>query len=155
MISIAQSRVNMNWLRTSKEIKNERRKAAPESQMKNLQRKIEKDVIKTETLSSSIIKSKMDATFKLNTEMNCQEGAIAMTATAATTTINKPNAYFSFSEVPVVLNANQLAGVLNISLTNAYCLLRSENFPTLRIGRRLLVSRDNLLNWMNENSLAS
>ena len=88
-----------------------------------------------------------------------------MTTTA--TTANKPNAYFSFSEVPVVLNANQLAGVLkvlnanqlagvlNISLTNAYCLLRSENFPTLRIGRRLLVSRDNLLNWMNENSLAS
>ena len=77
-----------------------------------------------------------------------------MTTTTATT-VNKPNAYFSFSEVPVVLNANQLAGVLNISLTNAYCLLRSENFPTLRIGRRLLVSRDNLLNWMNENSLAS
>jgi len=25
----------------------------------------------------------------------------------------------------------------------------------LDIGRRLLVSRDNLLNWMNENSLAS
>ena len=118
------------------------------------QTKKEKDVIKTETLSSSIIKLKTDAPFKLNNKMNCQEGAIAMTTTAATT-VNKPNAYFSFSEVPVVLNANQLAGVLNISLTNAYCLLRSENFPTLRIGRRLLVSRDNLLNWMNENSLAS
>ena len=117
------------------------------------QRKKEKDVIKTETLSACIIESKTDAPFKLNNEMNCQEGAIAMTTTA--TTANKPNAYFSFSEVPVVLNANQLAGVLNISLTNAYCLLRSENFPTLRIGRRLLVSRDNLLNWMNENSLAS
>ena len=85
--------------------------------------------------------------------MNCQEEAIAMTTTA--TTINKPNAFYFFSEVPVVLNANQLASVLNISLTNAYCLLRSENFPTLRIGRRLLVSRDNLLNWMNEHSLAS
>ena len=120
--------------------------------MKNRNKK-EKDVIKTETLTECIIKSKMDAPFKLNNEMNCQEGAIAMTTTA--TTVNKPNAYFSFSEVPVVLNANQLAGVLNISLTNAYCLLRSENFPTLRIGRRLLVSRDNLLNWMNENSLAS
>ena len=114
----------------------------------------EKDVIKTETLSSSIIEFKSDAPFKLNNEMNCQEGAIAMTTTAATT-VNKPNAYYSFSEVPVVLNANQLASVLNISLTNAYCLLRSENFPTLRIGRRLLVSRDNLLNWMNEHSLAS
>ena len=31
MISIAQSRVNMNWLRTSKEKKDEQRKAAPES----------------------------------------------------------------------------------------------------------------------------
>ena len=116
--------------------------------------KKEKDVRKTETLTACIIESKMDAPFKLNNEMNCQEGAIVMTTTTATT-INKPNAYFSFSEVPVVLNANQLASVLNISLTNAYCLLRSENFPTLRIGRRLLVSRDNLLNWMNERSLAS
>lgn len=123
----------------------------PKSVMKNRNKK-EKDVIKTETLSACIIESKTDAPFKLNNEMNCQEGAIAMTTA---TTVNKPNAYFSFSEVPVVLNANQLAGVLNISLTNAYCLLRSENFPTLRIGRRLLVSRDNLLNWMNENSLAS
>ena len=154
MISIAQSRVNMKWLRTSKEKKDERRKAAPEICNEKPQRKKEKDVIKTETLSACIIESKTDAPFKLNNEMNCQEGAIAMTTTAATTA-NKPNAYFSFSEVPVVLNANQLAGVLNISLTNAYCLLRSENFPTLRIGRRLLVSRDNLLNWMNENSLAS
>ena len=117
------------------------------------QRKKEKDVIKTETQFPSIIEFNSDAPCKLNNEMNCQEGAIAMTTTA--TTANKPNAYFSFSEVPVVLNANQLAGVLNISLTNAYCLLRSENFPTLRIGRRLLVSRDNLLNWMNEHSLAS
>ena len=125
----------------------------PKSVMKNRNEK-EKDVIKTETQSPSIIEVKSDAPYKLNNEMNCQEGAIAMTTTAATT-VNKPNAYFSFSEVPVVLNANQLAGVLNISLTNAYCLLRSENFPTLRIGRRLLVSRDNLLNWMNENSLAS
>ena len=109
-------------------------------------------VVKTVRLPS-IIEFNSDAPCKLNNEMNCQEGAIAMTTTA--TTANKPNAYFSFSEVPVVLNANQLAGVLNISLTNAYCLLRSENFPTLRIGRRLLVSRDNLLNWMNEHSLAS
>ena len=126
----------------------------PEICSEKTQRKKVKDVIKTETLSACIIESKKDAIVKLNNETNCQEGAIAMTTTAATT-INKPNAYFSFSEVPVVLNANQLASVLNISLTNAYCLLRSENFPTLRIGRRLLVSRDNLLNWMNENSLAS
>ncbi len=144
----------MEWLRTSKEEKDEQCKAAPQELYRKKQSKKEKDVIKTETQFPCIIESKMDAHIKLNNEMNCQEGAIAMTTTAATT-INKPNAYYSFSEVPVVLNANQLASVLNISLTNAYCLLRSENFPTLRIGRRLLVSRDNLLNWMNEHSLAS
>ena len=141
MISIELSKTNMKWLRTSKEKKDEQCKAAPRELYQKKQTKKEKDVIKTETLSSSIIEFKSDAPFKLNNEMNCQEGAIAMTTTAATT-VNKPNAY-------------QLASVLNISLTNAYCLLRSENFPTLRIGRRLLVSRDNLLNWMNEHSLAS
>ena len=64
-----------------------------------------------------------------------------MTDTA--TTANRPNAYYSFSEVPVVLNANQLAGVLNISLTNAYCLLRSEKLshtahrpPSARFSRQ-------------------
>ena len=154
MISISQSRVNMNWLRTSKEKNDEQCKADPRELYRKKQTKKEKDVIKTETLTACIIESKTDAPFKLNNDMNCQEGAIAMTTTAATT-VNKPNAYYSFSEVPVVLNANQLASVLNISLTNAYCLLRSEDFPTLRIGRRLLVSRDNLLNWMNERSLAS
>ena len=153
MVSIELSKTNMKWLRTSKEKKDEQCKAAPRELYQKKQTKKEKDVIKTETLSACIIESKKDAPFKLNNEMNCQEGAIAMTTTA--TTVNKPNAYYSFSEVPVVLNANQLASVLNISLTNAYCLLRSENFPTLRIGRRLLVSRDNLLNWMNEHSLAS
>ena len=126
----------------------------PRELYRKKQTKKRKDVIKTETLSACIIESKKDAIVKLNNETNCQEGAIAMTTTVATT-INKPNAYFSISEVPVVLNAHQLASVLNISLTNAYCLLRSESFPTLRIGRRLLVSRDNLLNWMNEHSLAS
>ena len=75
--------------------------------------------------------------------------------TTAVTTINKPNAYFSFSEVPVVLNANQLAGVLNISRANAYRLMRSESFPTLRVGNRMLVVRDNLLHWMDEQILAS
>lgn len=114
------------------------------------QTKKEKDVIKTETLSSSIIEFKSDAPFKLNNEMNCQEGAIAMT-----TTTTAANTFYSFSDLPLVLNANQLAGVLNISRANAYRLMRSESFPTLRVGNRMLVVRDNLLRWMDEHSLAS
>ena len=123
----------------------------PEIHIEKLQRKNDKDVIKTETLSSSIIRRKPDANCKLNNEMNCQEGAITMTNTAAAAT----NTFNSFSDLPLVLNANQLAGVLNISRANAYRLMRSESFPTLRVGNRMLVVRDNLLHWMDEQILAS
>ena len=59
------------------------------------------------------------------------------------------NAYSSFNELPLVLNAQQLAGVLNISRANAYKLLHREDFPTLHIGKRMLVSRDKLVKWMD------
>ncbi len=58
------------------------------------------------------------------------------------------NAYSSFNDLPLVLNAQQLAGVLNISRANAYKLLHREDFPTLHIGKRMLVSRDKLVKWM-------
>ena len=64
--------------------------------------------------------------------------------TTETTTVN------SFSDLPLVLNAGQLAGVLNISRANAYNLLHREDFPTLRIGQRMLVTRDKLARWMDE-----
>lgn len=59
------------------------------------------------------------------------------------------NAFSSFNDLPLVLNAQQLAGVLNISRANAYKLLHREDFPTLHIGKRMLVSRDKLVKWMD------
>ena len=56
----------------------------------------------------------------------------------------------SFNDLPLVLNASQLAGVLNISRANAYNLLHREDFPTLHIGKRMLVPRDKLVRWMDE-----
>ena len=61
----------------------------------------------------------------------------------------------SFDDLPAVLNACDLADALNISRTNGYRLLRSEDFPTLHIGRRLLVTRDNLIAWIKANSQSS
>ena len=59
------------------------------------------------------------------------------------------NTFSSFNDLPLVLNAQQLAGVLNISRANAYTLLHREDFPTLHIGKRMLVSRDKLVKWMD------
>ena len=60
------------------------------------------------------------------------------------------NSFSSFNDLPLVLNAAQLAGVLNISRANAYNLLHREDFPTLHIGKRMLVPRDKLVRWMDE-----
>ena len=56
----------------------------------------------------------------------------------------------SFDDLPAVLNAEQLAAALSISKANAYRLLRSADFPTLQIGRRLLVRRERLLDWIKD-----
>lgn len=55
----------------------------------------------------------------------------------------------NYSELPLVLNADQLASVLRLSRAGAYQLLNRDDFPTLRIGKRLLVPRDKLVEWID------
>lgn len=56
------------------------------------------------------------------------------------------------SALPKVLNANQLAEALGISRAGAYQLLHRRDFPTLQIGKRLLVPRDKLIAWIDRNT---
>lgn len=58
--------------------------------------------------------------------------------------------YTSYDQLPLSLNADQVAIVLGISRSNAYILMRSKGFPTLRIGNRLTVPKDKLLAWMEK-----
>ena len=58
----------------------------------------------------------------------------------------------NYESIPRVLNAEQLAGTLGISRAGAYQLLHQEDFPTLRIGKRMLVPRDKLMLWIDRNS---
>ena len=58
----------------------------------------------------------------------------------------------NYENLPAVLNANQLATALGISRAGAYQLLNTATFPTLRIGKRLLVPRDRLVEWIEQNT---
>ncbi len=58
----------------------------------------------------------------------------------------------NYENLPAVLNANQLATALGISRAGAYQLLNTATFPTLRIGKRLLVPRDKLVEWIEQNT---
>lgn len=59
------------------------------------------------------------------------------------------NLYTSIDQLPITLSAPQVAKVLGISRANAYTLMHSVDFPTLTIGKRMVVSKDKLLAWMD------
>ena len=58
----------------------------------------------------------------------------------------------NYDDLPAVLNANQLATALGISRAGAYQLLNTGAFRTLRIGKRLLVPKDRLIDWIEQNT---
>ena len=58
----------------------------------------------------------------------------------------------SQNSLPTMLNADAVAGVLGISKGKAYELMRNSEFPTLRIGKRMMVSKEQFENWINKKS---
>ena len=57
--------------------------------------------------------------------------------------------YTSYNPLPLSLNANDIAAVLGISRANAYTLMRAKGFPTIFIGKRMIVPRDKFIEWMD------
>ena len=58
----------------------------------------------------------------------------------------------SFDELPIVLDVKDLTAFLGISRAGAYQLMHREDFPTLHINTRLLVTKTGLLEWMDRHT---
>ena len=58
--------------------------------------------------------------------------------------------YTAVDQLPLTLNAEQVASVLGLSRAKAYELMHSKGFPTLVIGKRLIVPKDKLLCWIDQ-----
>jgi hypothetical protein len=58
--------------------------------------------------------------------------------------------YTSLDQVPLSLNADELAKVLHVSPPVAYELMRTEGFPTLYIGKRMIVFKPKFLEWIDQ-----
>ena len=63
--------------------------------------------------------------------------------------------YTSYDELPIMLSVPQLATALGISRSGAYALIRSESFPALKIGSRIVVPKDKLREWIHEHCLSN
>ena len=63
--------------------------------------------------------------------------------------------YTNIEELPLTLNAHEVASVLRISKSKVYELARTESFPAIRIGNRVVIPRDKLIEWMNNQAEVS
>ena len=61
---------------------------------------------------------------------------------------------YSFDELPIVINVPELAAVLGISKTAAYALSHIKGFPVIHLGKRIVIPRDRLKEWL-ENHVGS
>lgn len=58
----------------------------------------------------------------------------------------------SFDELPLSLNAKQLIEVLGLSRSGVYNLFSDPTFPSIKIGKRIIVPKDKLLLWIDRKS---
>ena len=61
----------------------------------------------------------------------------------------KKSIYTSYDELPLLLNAKQLADLLGVSDSSVYELIQGDGFPSLRIGKRIVIPKEELREWIS------
>ena len=54
----------------------------------------------------------------------------------------------NYEDLPLFLNAEMVAKVLGVSISSAYELMHEKDFPSVRIGKRFIVPREDLKVWI-------
>lgn len=57
--------------------------------------------------------------------------------------------YQDAEHLPLVLQAKDVQAILGISKGKAYELMNCVDFPTIFIGKRMVVPRDAFFDWLN------
>ena len=61
----------------------------------------------------------------------------------------KQTVYKSYDELPLMLSVPEVAAVLGISRAGAYELARSDGFPAMKIGSRIVVPEEKFIGWID------
>ena len=61
----------------------------------------------------------------------------------------KESVYRSYDSLPLFLNSNTVSKVLGVSSSSTYELMHTEGFPTLRIGSRMVVPKEQFIQWVS------
>ena len=60
----------------------------------------------------------------------------------------KQSQYQSYDELPLFLNAKMVADVLGVSPSSGYELMREKDFPSLKVGSRIVVPKEKFVAWV-------
>ena len=64
----------------------------------------------------------------------------------------KESVYKSYDELPLFLNSATVAKVLGVSPSSGYELMHEPGFPVLRIGNRMVVPKEQFIQWVLEHT---
>lgn len=53
--------------------------------------------------------------------------------------------YKNYDELPLMLSVSQVAKALGVSRTSAYDLVKEKDFPSITIGSRIVVPKEELI----------
>lgn len=59
----------------------------------------------------------------------------------------------TLDELPAVMTVDDVMEILRISKANAYKIMASDDFPTLRIGKRVLAEKTAFTSWLKDLTL--
>ena len=64
----------------------------------------------------------------------------------------KKSIYQNYEELPLFLNSETVAKTLGVSPSSAYELMHEPDFPILRIGNRMVVPKEQFIQWVTEHT---
>ena len=64
----------------------------------------------------------------------------------------KKSNYKSYNELPLFLNAETVAQVLGVSPSSGYELMHEPGFPVLRVGSRMVVPKEQFIQWVESHT---
>lgn len=64
----------------------------------------------------------------------------------------KESVYKSYDELPLFLNAETVARTLGVSLSSGYELMHEPEFPSLKIGNRIVIPKEAFIRWVEEHT---
>lgn len=64
----------------------------------------------------------------------------------------KESTYKTYDELPLFLNAATVSSVLGVTPASAYELMHEKDFPTLRVGSRMVVPKEKFIEWVEQHT---